>query len=300
MAINVLAKPFYSEYLKKTFRRTNEILIVIDPGHGGHDSGARGSKSYEKDNVLKVGMRMRTMLREYGYQVILTRDKDVYLTLKQRYNMANNYKAVIFISLHDNSATATATGFETFTSNRAGAQTQRLRNCIHDAIIKEIGIRDRGKKRSDFAVVRWTHMPAVLIEYAFVSNPSDERILINEVEMLARTTVQGINNFFGVTNKKERQKKPIVKVPSVEMEVLEEMKLNGTTRKDIMHLNNYAVDQGIFSHRIATRSELEQVKKTPGWTDRYNKVALEDMTDDELKNKYLSYLARKEYVSLNR
>ena len=293
MAINVLAKPFYSEYLKKTFRRTNEILIVIDPGHGGHDSGARGRNSYEKDNVLKVGIRMRTMLHEYGYQVILTRDKDVYLTLKQRYDMANNYKAVIFISLHDNSATATATGFETFTSNRARAQTQRLRNCIHDAIIKEIGIRDRGKKRSDFAVVRWTHMQAVLIEYAFISNPSDERILTNEVEMLARTTVQGINDFFGVTSKEEKQKEPVVEAPV--MEVLEEMKLNGTTRKDIMFLNNYAVDQGIFSHRIATTAELEEAKKMPGWTDRYNKVALEDMTDDELKNKYLSYLARKEY-----
>jgi len=73
------------------------------------------------------------------------------------------------------------------------------------------------------------------------------------------------------------------------------MKLNGTTRKDIMFLNNYAVDQGIFSHRIATTAELEEAKKMPGWTDRYNKVALEDMTDDELKNKYLSYLARKEY-----
>lgn len=293
MPINVLAKPYYSDYLKKTFRKTNEILIIIDPGHGGHDSGARGRNSYEKDNVLKVGIRMRTMLREYGYQVILTRDKDVYLTLKQRYDMANNYKAVIFISLHDNSATATATGFETFTSNRAGEQTQRLRNCIHDAIIKEIGIRDRGKKRSDFAVVRWTNMPAVLIEYAFISNPSDERILINEVEMLARTTVQGINNFFGIQNRIEKPKEPLVEAPV--MEVMENMKLNGTTRKDIMQLNNYAVDQGIFSHRIATRKELEEAKKTPGWTDRYNKTPLEDMTDDELKNKYLSYLARKEY-----
>lgn len=293
MPINVLAKPYYSDYLKKTFRKTNEILIIIDPGHGGHDSGARGRNSYEKDNVLKVGIRIRTMLREYGYQVILTRDKDVYLTLKQRYDMANNYKAVIFISLHDNSATATATGFETFTFNRAGEQTQRLRNCIHDAIIREIGIRDRGKKRSDFAVVRWTNMPAVLIEYAFISNPSDERILINEVEMLARTTVQGINNFFGVQNRIEKPKEPLVEAPV--MEVMENMKLNGTTRKDIMQLNNYAVDQGIFSHRIATRKELEEAKKTPGWTDRYNKTPLEDMTDDELKNKYLSYLARKEY-----
>lgn len=82
----------------------------------------------------------------------------------------------------------------------------------------------------------------------------------------------------------------------IEKKEANEMKLNGTTRKDIMFLNNYAVKRGIFSHRIATRKELEDAKKKSGWEKHYNKTPLEDMTDEELTNKLFSYMARKEYM----
>ncbi|HEY4624337.1 MAG TPA: hypothetical protein VIH12_10770, partial [Solibacillus sp.] len=63
---------------------------------------------------------------------------------------------------------------------------------------------------------------------------------------------------------------------------------------DIQELNNKAVERGIFKKLIATRNELVAAKKTPGWSDKYNAIALEDMTDDDLKNKTLSYFLRKE------
>lgn len=178
-------------------------VIVIDPGHGGHDPGALGARSKEKDNVLKVALRMKGILEKHGHKVILTRSTDKYLTLSERAKIANNHKADIFVSLHDNSAVnKSATGFETFIYNKtSNNNTIKLQKEVHDAIAKKIGIRNRGKKKANFAVVRETRMPAVLIEYAFISNYNDETILIKKVEELAKWTCEGILKYFGQTLK---------------------------------------------------------------------------------------------------
>lgn len=172
--------------------------IFIDVGHGGHDPGALGRHSKEKDNVLKVALRMKTLLESNGHTVRLSRSTDVYLTLSERSRLANAWGADYFISLHNNAATSNATGFETFVYNGlVSGKSIGLQNAIHNAIIKDIGIRDRGKKRANFAVLRLSKMPAALIEYAFISNSNDERILINEVEKLAQLTVKGIVDYVG-------------------------------------------------------------------------------------------------------
>lgn len=172
--------------------------IKIDPGHGAHDPGALGKHSKEKDNVLKVAKRLKVLLENHGHTVSLTRSTDVFIPLSERARQANNWGADYFVSLHNNAATSSATGFETFIHNGpVQSKTIEFQNAVHDAIIQEIGIRDRGKKRADFAVLRDTKMPAVLIEYAFISNDSDERILINEVEKLAQLTANGIVNYAG-------------------------------------------------------------------------------------------------------
>lgn len=172
--------------------------IFIDPGHGAHDPGAVGSKSKEKDNVLKVAKKIKKDLEALGHTVKLSRSTDVFLSLSERARQANAWGADVFISLHNNAATASATGFETFVFNgNISAKTRELQKSIHDEIMKEIGIRDRGKKRANFAVLRLSNMPAVLIEYAFISNKTDEKILINEVNKLARLTANGVSRFFG-------------------------------------------------------------------------------------------------------
>lgn len=173
--------------------------IFIDPGHGGNDPGAIGKRSREKDNVLKVALHLKAILEGYGHEVRLSRSTDVFIPLGERARLANAWGADYFFSLHDNSATATsATGFETFIYNGSvSAATTKLQNAVHSSIANQIGIRDRGKKKANFAVLRLTHMPAVLVEYAFISNYSDETILIDEVEKLALLTAQGIVNYAG-------------------------------------------------------------------------------------------------------
>lgn len=165
----------------------------LDPGHGAQDPGAVGKRSKEKDNVLKVALRVKALLEAAGHTVRMTRSTDVFVTLSNRAKMANSWGADYFVSMHNNAATAAATGFETFIySGEVSTATRKLQNAVHNAIAGSIGIVDRGRKRANYSVLRETEMPAVLIEYAFISNQNDESILINEVEKMAQLTAKGL------------------------------------------------------------------------------------------------------------
>lgn len=152
--------------------------IVIDPGHGGKDPGAIGpSGLQEKDVVLKVALKVRDLLESYGYTVIMTRTTDVYLSLQERCDIANNNDADLFISIHNNSfSDPSANGTETFSylPNDEGGQVAKL---MQSKLIEALGLRNRGHKTADFYVLRNTKMPAVLTELAFISNPKEEALL---------------------------------------------------------------------------------------------------------------------------
>ena len=182
---------------------SKKLKIFLDPGHGGHDPGAIGAKSKEAENVLKVALTLEKKLKAQGHEVKLSRRTDTYLTLKQRADLADSWGADVFISLHDNSAVnKTATGFETFIFNgNVSANSIKLQQHVHNTIAKGIGLRDRGLKRANFAVLRLTSMPALLIEYGFISNIEDEKIIAFAIEKQAQLTFEGINSYLGVTVK---------------------------------------------------------------------------------------------------
>lgn len=124
--------------------RTAKKIIVIDPGHGGKDAGARGKKGLaEKDVVLDIAIKLKKMIqKKLGYKVILTRSKDVFIPLKKRTEIANNKKADLFISIHANaSERKDASGIETYyldfaKSNRA-LETAARENQVPLASIKD-------------------------------------------------------------------------------------------------------------------------------------------------------------------
>ena len=240
---NTLSRPYYAAHLKRTFATTNGILVFIDPGHGGQDPGALGRHSRESDNVLKVAKRIKELLIHYGFTVMMARETDKWVTLESRSDLANRYRAVIFLSLHNNSAKAsTATGFETFIySGPVGSETVRLQNALHSAIAPQLPIIDRGKKRANFSVLRRTVAPACLIEYAFINNATDERLLVNEVELLAQTTVNGVLQFFGVSKKVEASTSKSKEVDEMAKQ------LTPTQQKDAKKLFAHAYRQGVFS-----------------------------------------------------
>lgn len=229
--------------------------IFIDPGHGGQDPGAIGAKSKEAENVIKVALALEKKLIVQGYEVRLSRRTDTYLSLTQRAQLANAWGADVFMSLHDNSAVnKTATGFETFIFNGSvSANTVKLQKSLHEAIIKGIGLRDRGMKRANFAVIRLTNMPAVLIEYGFISNLEDEKIIAFEIEKQAQLTFEGINNYFGVTT--ITPKPPTENTnPTGDEEVM----LTETGRDEIRALMRKARDKGIINAEVHTDAKINQ------------------------------------------
>lgn len=93
---------------KKETAGTREVkTIVIDPGHGGKDTGAIGKKALEKDIVLAVSKLLKKELEKEGFNVKLTRDKDVFIELGERANLANKWDGDLFMSIHCNAIDAT-------------------------------------------------------------------------------------------------------------------------------------------------------------------------------------------------
>lgn len=194
--------------------------IVIDVGHGGKDSGARND-AYglkEKSLTLDVAKRLRQLLRRAGYEVILTRERDVFIPLERRPEIANRAHADLFISLHFNAATNTgAAGFETFAltpqyqasskyAKPAPGDHTRYRGNDQDpwntllgyhmqrGMIQRLGGPDRGLKRARFLVLKHLECPGVLVELGFISNPGSARQIRSSHfrQTLARSLFDGI------------------------------------------------------------------------------------------------------------
>ncbi|WP_044895970.1 N-acetylmuramoyl-L-alanine amidase family protein, partial [Bacillus alveayuensis] len=177
------------------------VRIALDAGHGGKDSGAVGNGLREKDLTLAMTKHTGRMLGEYeGVEVIYIRTDDRYLSLEERVAIANKAGADFFLSFHVNAGGGT--GFESYIYNgNVGAKTIAFQNVIHQEIMKAIGnVRDRGKKRANFAVLRGTKMPALLTENLFIDNVNDATKLKSEQFLLqiAHGHVQGIVKAFGL------------------------------------------------------------------------------------------------------
>ena len=153
--------------------------VCIDPGHGGKDPGAVSGGVQEKDIALAVALKIGALLT--GYEVVYTRDEDVYVGLAERALIANQAQADLFVSVHCNSApSASANGMEVYVHTTRGAASTRAAHAIYDRLLPASGFRGRGVKANDYAVLRETVMPAVLVELGFVSNEGDRAKLISE------------------------------------------------------------------------------------------------------------------------
>lgn len=188
--------------------------LVIDAGHGGHDGGATSGKLKEAKLTLKIAKKIKKKLKKYNVTVKMTRTTDKYLSLTQRTNIANNWGADAFISVHINSGGGT--GFESFIYNGGtSSNTKTLQNKVHAAIMSQIDVKDRGQKKANFAVVRQTTMPAILTENLFVDG--DNKLLKKNkvLNQLADGHVAGIVDYFGLAKgKKPKKSKPKKKKPA--------------------------------------------------------------------------------------
>ncbi len=191
--------------------------VVIDAGHGGHDSGAVSAYAREKDCNLAVALKLKRKLEKKGFKVVMTRDGDYFLTLKQRVDIANATPNSIFVSIHHNAGRTAAEGIETFTLAPHGttspfARTQRhadlcgndqdseniaLATAVHSRAILSTKAFDRGIQRARFSVLCTIQRPAILFEGGFVSNAAEGRKISSNSyrEKLAESICQGVVSY---------------------------------------------------------------------------------------------------------
>ena len=194
------------------------IKVVLDPGHGGKDPGAVSNGLKEKDLNLDISNRVAHKLSFYDANVILTRTVDMDLSLGERCSIANNQMADYFCSIHVNAGGGT--GFESFIYTGAAAKTENLRYVIHNKVAdyyKNAGFMDRGKKRANFAVLRETNMPAVLLENLFLDNEKDTVKLKDDsfIDGLAGAIADGLVAALGIPQKSQVGDPTSTQLPTV-------------------------------------------------------------------------------------
>jgi N-acetylmuramoyl-L-alanine amidase len=173
----------------------NFRTVIIDPGHGGHDKGGQWGRVYEKHLALDTSIRLEAHLKKMGYNTVLTRRSDHFVSLPGRMEMANKHRNAIFISIHYNYTWKQhVSGIETFYHNQ---NSHKLAKDVHRGMMSRVKVVDRGVKYARYYVIRNTQMPAILVEGGFVSN-SNERSRMKTAwfrDAIARGIADGVQRF---------------------------------------------------------------------------------------------------------
>ncbi|MBA4370856.1 MAG: hypothetical protein C0418_04680, partial [Coriobacteriaceae bacterium] len=205
------------------------LYVYLDPGHGGPYSNANANGLREKTVNLQIALELRSQLQARGHRVGMTRTADRAVgpgdrptwnfddltqtwafaadgttrysggvprdDLQARVNRANVAGADLFVSIHNNgSVSRTSRGTETYASGKDQLGME-LKTLVHREVVRSTGLRDRGTGTIDFYVLRWSNMPAILVEGAFISNPSDAAFLRTAAgrRAIARGIARGID-----------------------------------------------------------------------------------------------------------
>lgn len=204
--------------------------VVIDPGHGGQDRGARSRNGrYEKEYALDTARRLGSILRAQGVPTVFTRTSDVFVPLEERVRIAQAHPDYIFVSLHYNQSEPSGHGVETYCLAPRGAPSSNngtwvrrvdylplpgngndLLNTLlaHEIHLQLVRLRpddpemDRGLRRARFVVLRDNPLPGVLVEGGFLSDLSDSSWIDRPEyrQRVAEAVARGIGRFLQVTN----------------------------------------------------------------------------------------------------
>ena len=175
-------------------KSSRKTVIVIDPGHGGTDSGAIGINGIEeKDLVLNVGKEMVRLNEELfgeSFEIYLTRYTDSLISLRDRALLTKNFNADLFVSLHCNhSGNSCAEGVEVYVPEcgKYMRESVLLAYQLQKGLRQNIGFKSRGVKFASFQVLRETvnYCPTVLVEMGFLSSQDEAQHLTEDKNVLA-------------------------------------------------------------------------------------------------------------------
>ena len=171
--------------------------VFIDAGHGGTDPGALGYGYRESDLNLQVAKKVESKLKSKGIDVKMSRSSDIFYSLSERAEMANDYGADAFVSIHQNSAEAkSANGIETY-YNRNKEEDKPLSNDIQKQVISQTGAKNRRVKNANFTVLVKSEMISALVECGFITNESEVKKLSDPSyqDKLATGIADGIEEY---------------------------------------------------------------------------------------------------------
>ena len=193
-------------------------VVFLDPGHGGRDPGAVYNGLREKDLNMSIYRKLRSELEKLGYTVLTSRDSDVYVDyVTERSEMVNKTDADVFISIHFNATGvpgANRSGVETYIYEPDEGITPRINKVVHDdptrlseskrladnihnSVVSVAGANDRGVHGSNYAVLRETVKPAVLLELGYIDSPEYKKIRDDKYQnKLVEGIVTGLRNFY--------------------------------------------------------------------------------------------------------
>jgi N-acetylmuramoyl-L-alanine amidase len=191
-------------------------VVVLDPGHGGRDDGARANGLVEKELTLDIATRTEKLLQQFGFQTVLTRSDDTFVALPERAAIGNRIDNSIFVSIHFNHAYRGA-GIETFYASQKvppeSAWTwvgffnkpqavnadngETLAGFIQASMVMRTEATNRGIRGRPLYVVRHTRGPAALVECGFISNPFEARLIANTEyrDRLSKALAEGVMSY---------------------------------------------------------------------------------------------------------
>lgn len=178
-------------------KNPNVKTIIIDAGHGGSDVGATREGIYEKDITLDIAKRLETILKKKGFNVLMVRTTDTYVSLQDRVEFSEKNGGDLFVSVHVNSSvTPEGNGLET---HYYTPQSYDFAQIVHKEFAAAINSRDRGLFKSKFYVINHTTCPSILVETGFISNPEERKELMTpqRKQKTAESIAKGILKYLG-------------------------------------------------------------------------------------------------------
>jgi len=190
---------------------SDEPVIVLDPGHGGHDSGAVGHGKTEAALVLAISLATQRALQKYHCLPLLTRDTDTFVTLTGRAKFANARKTEAFISFHANASdNVHANGIEVFTT-KGDTKADDLASLLFEEVSdittqrRRVDMSDGDvDKEANFAVLRHTKAPAALFEFGFITNQGECAVMHQKVEAYAAAVALAVVRFLKLSPRTDK------------------------------------------------------------------------------------------------
>jgi N-acetylmuramoyl-L-alanine amidase len=196
---NIAASPQSNLMVANIGNTQSKFKVVIDAGHGDHDSGAVSiTGKYEKDFTLAMAKKVSALLaKDSRFEVLMTRSDDTFVELNGRVAFANDNQATLFLSIHGNKFKPSVSGTETYYYRDDSSAFAQI---IHKHVVEATGFNDRGVRQADFRVIKYTNMPAVLVEVGYLSNQNDEAAMYQEAfqNQVAASLASGIKEYLNI------------------------------------------------------------------------------------------------------